>query len=530
MKFSLHLEQRQVSDQEPALQHLLVRLVSPPVDEAGPHTPLRVALAIDRSKSMHGEKLASVIEAANALVNWLTRNDSLAVVAYDTNVEVIQPLLPLTDKFSVTQRIESIRAGSSTNLSGGWLQALRMVEEEPSAEKTAVRRVILLTDGMANAGIVNPAELRRIARDHLQRNISTTTMGFGRDFSELTLREIASEGGGNFYFIEGPEQASSVFFQEFGEIAALYGQGLEIRLHFAPGVTVKELLNEIPHEQHGSELILRPGDVRSDDLMNLVLVIEIDGRSILPEQPLVTAECSFYNVRQGAKMERLRAVASAQVGTPTEEFDPEVRLEAIIASAGRVLLEASRLSAEKDLASARELIRRKRQQIEESFDLDSELLHRLHERLGMTERNLDENIGLLSKRLMAEAESMGRRDLRRVSGYHDQIFELTLSEQLDLYRCPDLKGAVRRAMENGYRFAVFDMTDLSYVDSSGIGALIQIFNWLKSRGGLLVLSNVQGGVERIFQMSKLDEFFVLRDSPLSARMLIEELLAGQGGN
>lgn len=85
-------------------------------------------------------------------------------------------------------------------------------------------------------------------------------------------------------------------------------------------------------------------------------------------------------------------------------------------------------------------------------------------------------------------------------------------------------------MENGYRFAVFDMTDLSYVDSSGIGALIQIFNWLKSRGGLLVLSNVQGGVERIFQMSKLDEFFVLRDSPLSARMLIEELLAGQGGN
>ena len=213
MKFSLHLEQRQVSDQEPALQHLLVRLVSPPVDEAGPHTPLRVALAIDRSKSMHGEKLASVIEAANALVNWLTRNDSLAVVAYDTNVEVIQPLLPLTDKFSVTQRIESIRAGSSTNLSGGWLQALRMVEEEPSAEKTAVRRVILLTDGMANAGIVNPAELRRIARDHLQRNISTTAMGFGRDFSELTLREIASEGGGNFYFIEGPEQASSVFFR-----------------------------------------------------------------------------------------------------------------------------------------------------------------------------------------------------------------------------------------------------------------------------------------------------------------------------
>lgn len=530
MKFSLHLEQVKISDQESGLQHLLVRLASPPVDEASPHIPVRVALAIDRSKSMHGEKLDSVIEAACALVNWLTRNDSLAVVAYDTNVEVIQPLLPLTDKFSVMQRIQSIRAGSSTNLSGGWLQALRMVEEDAGADRTAVRRVILLTDGMANAGIVNPAELRRIARDHFQRNISTTTMGFGRDFSELTLREIASEGGGNFYFIEGPEQASSVFFQEFGEIAALYGQGLEIRLRFAPGVTLKEILNEIPMEQHGSELILRPGDLRSDDLMNIVLIIEIDGRSINPDQPVVTAECSFYNVRHGAKMERLPAEARVQVGTPTGDFDPEVRLEAIIASAGRVLLEASRLSSEKDLDSARELIRRKRQQIEESMDLNYEILSRLHERLGITERNLDESIGLLSKRLMAEAESVGRWDQRRASGFHNEIFELTLSGQLDLYRCPDLKGAVRRAMESGYRFAIFDMTDLSYVDSSGIGALIQIFNWLKSRGGLLVLSNVQGGVERIFQMSKLDEFFIVRDSSLSARMLIEELLAGHGGN
>lgn len=527
MKFSLHVEQKQVSAEEPVLQHLLIRLASPPVDESTPHTPLHIALAIDRSKSMHGEKLESVIEAANALVNWLTRSDSLAVIAYDTNVEVIQPLLPLTDKFSVTERIRSIRAGSSTNLSGGWLQALRIIEDGASAdEPAAVRRVILLTDGMANAGIVNPTQLRRIARDHFERKISTTTIGFGRDFSEMTLREIAGEGGGNFYFIEGPEQAHTVFFQEFGEIAALLGQGLEIRLRPGPGVTVKELLHEIPHERRGDELILRPGDIRSDDLMNLVLVLEVDGSRLDPERPAVTAECSFYNIRQGARMERLSAEVSFQVGTPTGDFDLEVRLEALIASTGRALLEASRLWAERDLVTARELIRHKRLQIQECRALDVDLLSRLDERLEVTERNLDQNLGLQSKRLLAEADAVVRRN--QSSGCHDRILEIALAEQLDLYRCPDLKGAVRRAMENGYRFAVFDMTDLSYVDSSGIGALIQIFNWLKSRGGLLVLSNVQSGVEHIFRTSKLDEFFVLRDSSLSARMLIEELLAGQG--
>ena len=527
MEFSVNLEQPQVSGQEPSLQHLLVQLSSPPIDD-GQRTPLRVALAIDRSKSMYGEKLQSVIEAATALVNWLTRNDSLAVIAYDTNVEVIQPLLPLTDKFSVIERIQSIKAGSATNLSGGWLQALRMVEDEPvQAGQPGFRRVILLTDGMANSGIVNPKELAAIALDHFQRNISTTTMGFGRDFSESTLRSIASAGGGNFYFIEGPEQAGSVFFEEFGEIAALYGQGLEIRLNFAPGVIVQEILNEIPHEQNGDELILRPGDVRSDDSMNIVLVLQIDGKVIDTSQPIVSAQCSFYDVRNGAKMERLSAAAHVAVGQSTTQFNREVRLEALVASTSRALLEASRLSAERDLSAARELIKRKRSQIEASFDLAPALLKKLHERLGVTERNLGDNQSLLSKRLMAEADSLSRREIRRVTHGHDRIFELAISGQIDLYRCPDLKASARRAIDNGYRFAIFDLNEVAYIDSSGIGALIQIFNWLKSRGGLLLLTNVQSGVERIFQMGKLDEFFMIRESPISARMMIEDLLSGQ---
>ncbi len=225
--FEVQSEYNVLRTDEKSLIHMLVSITTPPVAEDQNRLPIALVIVIDKSKSMHGEKLQSVIEASSAMVNWLTRKDYVGIVAYDTNVELIQPLIPLTDKFSVIKKIQSIQAGSSTNLSGGWLQALRMLRE---VQEKAIKRVILLTDGMANAGIVNPAELKKIGKEHFSIGITTTTMGVGKDFSETLLKDIASYSGGSFYFIEGPEQSSEIFFKEFGNIATLIGQGMEIKL------------------------------------------------------------------------------------------------------------------------------------------------------------------------------------------------------------------------------------------------------------------------------------------------------------
>ena len=74
--------------------------------------------------------------------------------------------------------------------------------------------MILLTDGQATLGIKDPLQFIQIANDHVTRGVSTTTIGFGEDFNETSLRDIAVNGGGNFYYVSSPEQTSEIFFRE----------------------------------------------------------------------------------------------------------------------------------------------------------------------------------------------------------------------------------------------------------------------------------------------------------------------------
>lgn len=531
MNFRLSLEYPELSATEKSLVHLLVQVETPPISESPDRRPLVVGLAIDKSKSMYGEKIAATLEAASALVNWLTRHDHLAIIAYDSQVEVIQPLTPLTDKFSVIKKLENIHVGTSTNLSGGWLQALRAVEA--ADVENAFRRVILLTDGMANTGVVATPELIKIAEDHYKRKTSTTTIGFGRDFSESLLREISQAGGGNFFFIEGPEQAHEVFFKEFGDIAALYGQGLEIKIHPSPGVIIKELINDVPHTfEANGDVVLRPGDLRSDDVRNIVIMMEVDGTLAGENQgPLITSECSYYNMIEGSRMERFDSDVAVEFKPhPSSGYNRQVRLEALLAASGRTMIEASRVASEKDLSAAREIILRMIERLTESRPVDEKTIDAMIQRLKEMEHNLEENLNVARKHMMASGAQISTRSALGdmiASGRpaHNKIMEIPLSGQLDLYRCPELKSEVKLQIEQGYRFVIFELTELNYIDSSGIGALIQISNWMKKRNGLMVLTNTQGSVEKIFHMSKLDEFFVFRDSVADGRLYLKEVIA-----
>ena len=203
--------------------------------------PLNLSLVIDRSGSMAGQPLRHAISAAQKLVEQLTPQDYLSVVIYDDTAEtIVEPQL-VSDRQAIKTIIGGIRAGGCTNLSGGWLLGCEQVKSRQTAE--CLNRVLLLTDGQANFGVVDPQILIKTATEQAEQGIITTTLGFGSYFNEDLLIGMANAGNGNFYFIQSPDDAADVFRIELESLLAVAAQNLTVTLQPENGVEIGQILN-----------------------------------------------------------------------------------------------------------------------------------------------------------------------------------------------------------------------------------------------------------------------------------------------
>ena len=203
-------------------------------------TPVNLVLVIDRSGSMADKgKIEYAREAAKQIIAGLGKEDRLAVVAYSTDVELLYPIQPLTDKDKASSVVSALYPTDSTNLSGGLVMG---IEQLDSVKRDGyVNRVILLSDGLANAGITDIGELGRVAGRASEKGIHITTLGLGVDYDENLMMNLAEHGAGNYYFVESPTQLAGIFQKEFGQIAATVAKDPVIRIGLAPGVEIEEV-------------------------------------------------------------------------------------------------------------------------------------------------------------------------------------------------------------------------------------------------------------------------------------------------
>ncbi|NIT13068.1 MAG: VWA domain-containing protein, partial [Candidatus Dadabacteria bacterium] len=126
------------------------------------------------------------------------------------------PIQTLEDKRTARNVVNALYPTNSTNLSGGLIEGINQIKSV--YDKEYLNRVVLLSDGLANAGITNVHRINDISRKASEKGISITTMGLGASYDENMLTSIAEYGAGNYYFIESPTQIASIFTREFGQI------------------------------------------------------------------------------------------------------------------------------------------------------------------------------------------------------------------------------------------------------------------------------------------------------------------------
>ncbi|RHX93157.1 anti-sigma factor antagonist [Leptospira stimsonii] len=515
---------------------VLIRLNSPTGAANPDRRPIVLGLAIDRSWSMKGEKLEAVIQSASSLVNWLTRRDFLSVIAYAEDIHVIQPIVQLVEKSSIINRIHTIQPGTSTNLSGGWLHTLRGLEL--FSDSTVYKRAILLTDGNPTQGITDPLDLIQIAGDHYKKGISTTVIGFGDDFNEILLKDIADAGGGNFYYIESPEATGDIFFREFGDIGSLYAQSIETKVQFGSDVEFLELLSDIPYyteldpEQSSrtKAIVLQCGDMRADDIRNIVLKVRTHPENLIhnaDKESGISVASSFYNLSEKMKLEKVSFQLNPDWKSTSIKEDADVIVESIVAKSGKMLKKASSLIKEGSLEDASKVLTSLIKDVDNQLDLAPDVMGSLKSRLEALEAKIKENSKTAGKHLMAGAYDIQYRTIDPISEeveYHDHIFVYKSVGDIDLYKCPELKSNVQEKMLEGYRFVIINLKSSSYIDSSAIGTLIQISGWLKRRGGELIVSDLRDSVKKVFSITRLESHIRVAETEEAARLIVSDVI------
>lgn len=180
---------------------------------------INLALAIDVSGSMAGEKLVAARDTASAVTRALTARDRLTTVAFSNAATLLLDARVMDDagRRDALQAIARLESEGNTNLWEGWLLAGERVATAMRDSAKASHRVLILSDGQANQGTTAPRDLAHHAGEALARGIITSAVGIGNDYDEAVLGAIAEAGGGRLHDAEHAEEISEVVLGELIE-------------------------------------------------------------------------------------------------------------------------------------------------------------------------------------------------------------------------------------------------------------------------------------------------------------------------
>jgi Ca-activated chloride channel family protein len=249
---------------------VLVELAAPTAPRRPERQPVNLAFVLDRSGSMTGAKIALARQAVEAAIARLHPEDRFTVVAYDEEIDVVTESTPASPEArrAAVERLRGIDARGSTDLAGGWLRGCEQVALHLAGR--GINRALLLTDGLANVGITDPADLERHAAELRARGVTTSTFGVGEDFDERLLQALADAGGGHFYYIAEAAQIADHITSEVGEVLQVVAHGAAIEITAADGVEV-EALSPFPVDRGGNRTRIAIGDLVSDQQLAVVL-------------------------------------------------------------------------------------------------------------------------------------------------------------------------------------------------------------------------------------------------------------------
>jgi Ca-activated chloride channel family protein len=338
-------------------QNIAVTITAPAgIGAARP--PLSLAVVIDRSGSMSGTPIQNAKAAAAKLIDQLEETDAFTVVTYSSSDETVVPMTRATpsNKAAAHDAIERIFDDGGTCISCGLTRGAGELAHSPVIG--GLRRMVLISDGQANEGIWDRAELVQLAANTAVRGVSISTVGVGLDFDEITMTHLAEVGRGHYYFVENTRDLDAMFASELGGLADTVAADVRLVVTDAPGARIEQAYG-YPITREGNQVIVPIADLRAGETRKVVLRATL-GVAEPGSVPVATFDLAWRRTADGASQRattQLVAEVVDDAGAVAASIDP-LAVQAIEeARSSAVLEEAAHTYETQGAAAAQQQLR-----------------------------------------------------------------------------------------------------------------------------------------------------------------------------
>ena len=311
LELNINFDQSDLPAEGEYRRHLLARVTPPQQELTEDVAPLDLALVIDASGSMHGAPLDAAKQAAATLARELDASTRLTVVSFANDVVVHADAVRLDDagRAEVLATLGSLETRGTTDLHAGWLTGCTLLAEGDDAEGRR-RHVVVLSDGCANQGVVEPGQLAGEARAQLDGGVTTSGVGVGDHYSPTQLAALAEHGGGALHDAVGAAEIVEILLGEVRSLGDVVAEDLELIVSVPRGVRAAEM-SGAPSVFDGERLTVRLGSIRASRPREVVIRVSGDASY---GALTASAELSW---RRSGESSRQRVGADAAVATPT---------------------------------------------------------------------------------------------------------------------------------------------------------------------------------------------------------------------
>jgi Ca-activated chloride channel family protein len=354
--------------------------------------PINVALVIDKSGSMQGEKLRCAKDAAIMAVERVRQDDIFAVVTYNHSADILLPATKATDKDLLKTAINGLRASGQTAFYDGVEKGAQEVGK--FLERNRVNRIVLVSDGLANVGPSTPEELGALGASLGKENVVVTTIGLGLGYNEDLMTRLAEKSDGNHAFVENAKDLASFFDYEFGDILSVVAQEVNVTIIGVDGTRPIRVLGR-EAKIRGQQISVKLNQLYSEQEKYVLVEIEVPATKANQKRTIAGVAVVYRNMDTNIS-ERLSSIIAATFTDSPQLVEEKINTTVMTAAIEQLAVEqnkqALKLRDDGKVKEARKILLDNAKQLaEEAAKYESKSLEKLKDINIDDANNLDED-------------------------------------------------------------------------------------------------------------------------------------------